>query len=176
VSARFGADLETLGREAEQCAPRTVLVYPLLGTGDYFPRWAPTARGFQLGEGTRAEVYRGTLEGVAAMEALAYRRFESLGADVGDEVSALGGAVRSRLWTVIRASVQGRAVRVLDQPETAVGAAVQGFAALGHDRDEVADALSAASHVVEPDPDLASAYDGFVDWYSEVLEERAPAD
>jgi D-ribulokinase len=174
VSAHFGEDLSGLEAEAARQPPAATFVYPLVGTGDYFPRWSPTAQGFGRGSTSRAGEFRATLEGVAAVEELAYRRFRQLGADVGAEISAVGGATNSDLWTMIRASVQNRTIRVLDQPETAVGAAVQGFAALGYSRDNIAASISARSHSVDPDPALVAAYEGFVDRYEEELDRHAP--
>lgn len=169
VAQRFGTDLDDLTAQAETEPPGAMLVYPLVGTGDFFPRWAPRLRGFTVGNGSRAAQFRATLEGVAAVEELAYRRFAELGAFVGDEITSVGGASQSALWSTIRASVLQRSIRTVETPETAVGGGVLAFTGLGRELEHVVADVVHAGRSYEPDPRLVVAYAGFVERYEAEL-------
>ncbi|MDR2347717.1 MAG: hypothetical protein LBD90_03665, partial [Bifidobacteriaceae bacterium] len=120
----------------------------------------PHAKGFEVGEGSTVERFRATLEGIAFVEALSYRKFEELGAPVGDMFTAVGGATRSALWNVIRASVQNRHLRLVENAETAMGAAITAFVGLDMTLSEAVKSIVRSKESIAPDPALVKAYEG----------------
>ena len=172
ISARFGFELDELTQSAAQETPAAMMVYPLTGEGDYFPRWSPHLGGFTTGSGSRAQMFRATLEGIAVVEALAYRRFEELGATIGDSVVSVGGATRSELFTRIRASMLGRTIQTVANPETAIGAGILAFTGLGRKLEDTVDAVVKRAIAIEPDTQLARVYADLPDTFTREFERR----
>jgi D-xylulose kinase len=129
VRAAFGADLETLTREAERVEPLCggLLFVPYL-VGERVPN-LPRASGSLLGVRPGllrpGVVFRAALEGVALNLALGVERMRGLGLTV-DTVRAVGGGARNALWRSILADALEATVVPLSEPETAaLGAALQ---------------------------------------------------
>jgi xylulokinase len=94
----------------------------------------PFARGTLTGlrtDTTREQIARAAFEGVLAGLVKGLRHLESLGVPTDGRLAVTGGAGRSAAYRQLLADLAGRAVYVVDQPETAAsGAAVQAAAIL----------------------------------------------
>jgi sugar (pentulose or hexulose) kinase len=169
LTKRFGDDrLSGLDRLAAERGPATVLTFPLVRRGEFFPIFAPDAEGFTLGRPLdEADAYRSCLEGVALMEALAYETCRALGAPVEGAVVTTGGGSHSDVWSQIRADVLGRPVCRPVQEGTALGAATVGLAALGDGL--VATVERVVRHTPEIEPDR-STVDHYADRRGELVE------
>lgn len=99
--------------------------YPLPATGERFPRADPTLAP-RLGPppADDAEYLAGLFEGLARIEAEAYRRLAELGGPAVSRVLSVGGAAANPVFTAIRARVLGIEVRRAVQDEAAYGAAL----------------------------------------------------
>lgn len=176
VAGEFGSNpavLDDLEVGAERCEPGELLVYPLAGRGDFFPFWAAHAQRFEVGaSASPAGRFRATLEGVAVVERMAFDRMSALGAAPPAEITVLGGATRSMLWTRIRASMQRRSLRTVQRPDTAVGAAITASAAAGGGFPAAVQRTVRYGPVVEPDPALADRYDELAARYRDELAAR----
>ena len=122
--------------EAEKTAPGAgkIVFLPYM-SGERSPIWDPHARGVFLGLSlatTRAEIIRAVLEGGAyAVRQNAEIAEQLLGHPI-EELRAVGGGTKSRLWGQIKADVLGKRVRTLRFRETAaLGAALLGGIAAG---------------------------------------------
>ncbi|MDQ3609824.1 MAG: FGGY family carbohydrate kinase, partial [Actinomycetota bacterium] len=186
LSTRFpGRDLQALDRRAAQREPADVLAYPLVSCGERFPFIAPQAEGFMLGEpDDESDHYAALLQGVAYVERLCFDHLDRLGAPTDGPLSLTGGATRSRYWCQLRADVLGRAVRLPEQAEAALGMAVLA-ASEGGSPSEVAAQMVRVREVIEPRPDrdgrFAEPYVRLVDelerrgWLDPGLAEHARA-
>ena len=67
---------------------------------------------------------QGLLEGVAAVEALGYRRLAELGAPKLRRIVTVGGGATNEAWTRIRARVLGLPVSSMADVDTAFGTAL----------------------------------------------------
>lgn len=154
LSTHFrGRDLDALERRAAEREPASVLAYPLVSSGERFPFVAPEAEGFVLGEpDDESDHYAALVQGVAYVERLCFDHLDRLGAPTDGQLSLTGGATRSRYWCQLRADVLGRAVRLPEQGEAALGMAVL---AASEDRScsEVAAEMVRVGEVIEPRPD-----------------------
>ena len=167
------ADLDHLGREAARVLPAQRIVYPLVKTGERFPFACPSATGFGLDEITSpAERFAAGMEGVACLERMGIQCLERLGLEVSETIYATGGGAASATWLRIRASANRRVYTVPEQPECAVGAAV--LAAVPHvgDCSKAIGAMVRLGRQVQPDPELASAYDEGFERFQDALRER----
>ena len=68
--------------------------------------------------------FQGLLEGVAAIEAMAYRRLGELGAPALRRVISIGGGAKNAAWSEIRQRLLGVPVTVAEQTEASYGAAL----------------------------------------------------
>jgi xylulokinase len=87
---------------------------------------------------------------------------EATGAVAGNEITAIGGGARNRLWMQTKADVTGRTVRVVDVPEaTAVGAALLAGVGVGvYPSVQVASAsIRRGADQYLPDPTAHATYD-----------------
>jgi sugar (pentulose or hexulose) kinase len=99
--------------------------YPLPGPGERFPVRDPTLATRVTPRPAEDAIFlQGLLEGVAAIEALAYRRLAELGAPAPRRVLTVGGGARNPAWTRIRAGRLGVPVLVAEQTEAAYGTAL----------------------------------------------------
>jgi sugar (pentulose or hexulose) kinase len=68
--------------------------------------------------------FQGLLEGIAAIEALAYDRLRQLGAPPLKRVISIGGGARNPAWTELRRRALGVPVTVAETTEASFGAAL----------------------------------------------------
>ena len=112
---------------------------------------------------TRAALYRAVLEGLALQMRVMLEAMAALpGIALPSEIRAIGGNARNPLFMAIKASVYGRPVTVVDEPEaSALGAALLGGVAAGlwPDLDAALAGLERRDHVVEPQREQAERYD-----------------
>ncbi|WP_026360676.1 FGGY-family carbohydrate kinase [Amycolatopsis nigrescens] len=146
--------LVALDAAAAERGPAGIVTYPLARSGERFPFTSQAATGFL--DGTPAdevELHRARLEGVAFVERLALDHLRRLGVEVRGPLFAAGGGSKSPLWTQIRASSTGLALRCSPHAETGYGAALLAAAALlPGGLTEAGSALAGTGTLVEPDP------------------------
>ncbi|NLF02534.1 MAG: hypothetical protein GX601_16325 [Anaerolineales bacterium] len=162
IARRFDASrLERLNALALQRAPTDGIVYPLVRRGERFPFSRPEAVGFELGDiADEATRYTAYLEGVGYVERLSYDVLQALGAEIGGEVFAAGGATESGAWLQLRADILGRRLLVPEHSGGAMGAAI--VAAGGTIYKGIVPAAQAMVRIaqeVAPRPELRVAYD-----------------
>jgi sugar (pentulose or hexulose) kinase len=105
--------------------PTGLRYYPLPARGERFPIRDPEMTGVILERPVDdARFLQGLLEGIAEVEALAYRRLAELGAPPLRRVLTVGGGARNPAWTRIRARALGVPVLVPEETEAAYGAAL----------------------------------------------------
>ncbi|BAM88873.1 carbohydrate kinase [Bradyrhizobium oligotrophicum S58] len=119
----------------DDMARMTPLLRPDQPTGlDYYPLPKPGER-FPIADPALApritprppedhRFFQALLEGIASVEALAYRRLQALGAPALRRVISIGGGARNAAWTRIRQSVVGVPVSVAAQTEASYGTAL----------------------------------------------------
>ncbi|HEV7807473.1 MAG TPA: FGGY family carbohydrate kinase, partial [Solirubrobacteraceae bacterium] len=171
LSAEFpDRDLDELGRRAAAFDGTSVLAYPLVSRGERFPFAAAGAEAFCVGEpACEAERFAALLQGVAFVERLCLDYVDLLGAPTGGQLTLTGGATRSRAWCALRADVLGRPVRLVEQPQAAVGMAVLAAASVGGEGlRAAADAIVRTREVVAPRGDRAA---GLLESYARLLAE-----
>lgn len=101
------------------------LVYPSIRRGERLPFLSSQFQPFFLGDKENFEDYLlGCLEGIAFVEFLSYELLEKLGAFVGDNIYATGGAASSGLGLQIRANILQKNLIIPDHPHSAMGAAI----------------------------------------------------
>lgn len=123
-----GRDLDALTAAVPDRIP---IAYPLVGRGERFPFVAPAAEAFFDDEGAGdAALFSAIAHGTAYVERLCYDLLAMCGYDVGGDVSFTGGGSRNPWWNQVRSDVLGRAVRVPERGEGAVGMALLAAAAL----------------------------------------------
>jgi sugar (pentulose or hexulose) kinase len=129
-----GAVLRTLFSD-ERIRQLTASLRPDRPTGlDYYPLPAPGER-FPVNDpdlpprleprpGSDGLFFQGILEGIARIEAAAYKRLASLGAPAPRSVLTLGGGAGNPGWTRIRERMLGVPVRTARVTQAAFGAAL----------------------------------------------------
>lgn len=134
IARRFDPKhLEALGAQALKHSPTDVIVYPLARKGERFPFDNSEAEGFIEGDVSDEFIsYAAHLEGVGYVERLAYETLEKLGAVVGDEIYAAGGAAGAAAWLQVRADILQRTMKVPENPGGAMGAAILAAAGTVH--------------------------------------------
>ena len=175
ISRRFARHrLDDLNAQVLERAPSPLLFYPLEGKGERFPFAQPEATSFMIGQaGDDLDVYVACLEGVAYVERLAYQVLQSLGAQVGAEIHAAGGATRSRPWLQIRADILDKTLLVPATGGGAMGAAiVAGGGTLYEGIVPAAQAMVRIVDAVPPRPDMRSAYDEAYGRFRQACAER----
>ncbi|MBI4027512.1 MAG: hypothetical protein HY360_21175 [Verrucomicrobia bacterium] len=125
--------LDALGAEALLHAPTSVVLYPLMRTGERFPFVKPHARGFSIGE-ARDDVtlYTACLEGVGYIERLAYDALRSMGAEIADAIHVAGSTASVGAWLQIRADILNQTLLVPANSTGAMGAAVIAAGGVAH--------------------------------------------
>jgi hypothetical protein len=105
--------------------PTGLHYYPLPAKGERFPIRDPE-KSFEISRrpADDAVFLQGLLEGIAEVEALAYRRLAELGAPAPRRVLSVGGGARNEAWTRIRGRCLGVPVRMAVETETAYGTAL----------------------------------------------------
>ena len=120
---------------AERITELMPLLDPTRSTGlDYYPLPKPGER-FPVSDpdlqprvtprpADDARFFQGLLEGIAGIEALAYRSLRELGAPALRRVISIGGGARNTAWTTIRQRALGVPVTVAQETEASFGAAL----------------------------------------------------
>ena len=120
-------DVATLDRLAARIDPARdsgLDYYPLPAPGERFPIADPTLSPRDAPRPTDdAAFLHGLLEGIARIEALAYRRLAELGGPPLMQVRTVGGGARNATWTALRARVLGVAMAPPASEDAAVGTA-----------------------------------------------------
>jgi D-ribulokinase len=99
--------------------------YPLPKPGERFPIADPNlAARITPRPSEPHRFFQGLLEGIAAVEALAYQRLARLGAPPLRRVISIGGGAKNAPWTEIRRRTLGVPVSVAEQTEASYGAAL----------------------------------------------------
>jgi len=124
--AHFSAEqLEAMTPKLKPAQPTGLDYYPLPKPGERFPIADPnlpprvTPR-----PDDDVTFFQGLLEGVAAVEAMAYRRLGELGAPELRRVISIGGGAKNAAWSEIRHRLLGVPVTVAEQTEASYGAAL----------------------------------------------------
>ncbi len=98
--------------------------YPLPGPGERFPIADPNLAPRETPRpADDAAFLHGLLEGIARIEALAYRRLAELGAPPLTSLRTVGGGARNPAWTALRARILGVPLAPARSEEAAVGTA-----------------------------------------------------
>ncbi|WP_421854953.1 FGGY-family carbohydrate kinase [Oricola sp.] len=119
-----GAELERLSVSIDPDTPSGLDYYPLLSPGERFPINDPhleprlTPRPHD-----DAQFLKGLLEGVAQVEALAYREIEARGGPFPTKIVTAGGGARNMVWQSIRRRIIGVDIVPSAEGEAAAGAA-----------------------------------------------------
>ena len=127
----------------EQIARLTPLIDPALPTGlDYYPLAKPGER-FPINDPAFAPrvsprpdddrlFFQAMLEGIAAVEALGYRRLAELGASPLRSIRSVGGGAANPAWTKIRVRALGVTAIDAVSEHAAVGTARLAWRGIGH--------------------------------------------
>lgn len=118
-------EMERLTPQLAPERPTGLDYYPLPKPGERFPIADPTlAARIAPRPAEDHRFFQGLLEGIASVEALAYRRLALLGAPALRRVISIGGGARNEAWTRIRQRILGVDVSVAEQTEASFGAAL----------------------------------------------------
>lgn len=128
---------------AEDVARLTPLLDPDVPTGlDYYPLSKPGERfpiadpAFEPRLSPRPEderlFFQGLLEGIAAVEALGYRRLAELGASPLQSIRSVGGGAANAAWTRIRLKALAVPAREAASEHAAMGTARLAWRGIGH--------------------------------------------
>jgi sugar (pentulose or hexulose) kinase len=128
---------------AEDVARLTPLLDPDVPTGlDYYPLSKPGERfpiadpAFEPRLSPRPEderlFFQGLLEGIAAVEALGYRRLAELGASPLQSIRSVGGGAANAAWTMIRLKALAVPAREAASEHAAMGTARLAWRGIGH--------------------------------------------
>ncbi len=119
-----GADLDALSDSLTPDAPTGLHYYPLIRPGERFPINDPDlAPRLTPRPGDSSLFFQGVLEGIAEIEALAYRRLSELGAPPLKSVRSVGRGAANPGWTAIRQRLLGAPFASSLSSEACVGAA-----------------------------------------------------
>lgn len=174
---------DRLEAEAEFLPPGSdgLMLLPYWG-GVMCPWWDEAARGLMLGfapEHGRGHVYRALIEGIALDMAMGYATVEQLTGAPIQELVAIGGGARSRLWRKIVADATGRTVCASQTIEaTCLGAGMCAAVAAGWHATpaEAARAMQGAVRErLAPDPAAHARYRALLDIYRDLFPATQPA-
>jgi sugar (pentulose or hexulose) kinase len=119
------AELEAMTPKLKPAQPTGLDYYPLPKPGERFPIADPNlAPRVTPRPADDVVFFQGLLEGVAAVEAMAYRRLGELGAPALRRVISIGGGAKNAAWSEIRHRLLGVPVTVAEQTEASYGAAL----------------------------------------------------
>ncbi len=126
--------IEALTPQLDPATPTGLDYYPLSATGERFPYNDPALSPRLSPRLTDdARFLQGMLEGIAAIEALGYRRLAELGAPTPARVLTVGGGARNPAWTAIRQSLLGVPFDRPRSEQACYGAALLALRALSHE-------------------------------------------
>ena len=118
------ADLEALSAALKPDKPTGLDFYPLARPGERFPINDPQlAPRLTPRPADEAEFFQAVLEGIAEIEALAYRRLRELGAPALTSVRSVGGGAANLGWARIRQRLVGAPFEAALSQEACVGTA-----------------------------------------------------
>jgi len=142
-------------------SPTGLLVLPYFtpsGTPYFDPEVSGAIFGLRLSTG-REDICRALLEGVAYEMRLNLEILKESGIAV-DELRAIGGGAKSKIWTQLKADVLGKPITTVHQTEAAgLGAAILAFTAeTGEEIPAIANNWVKTDDVINPDPENASFY------------------
>ncbi len=168
---------QIMDEEASGIAPGSegVLFLPYMA-GERSPVWDKHAKGVYFGldyHKTRAHMIRATMEGCAYALLHNLKTAEEAGAEAL-ELTAMGGAANSRLWTRIKSDVTGKTIRVsASDTATALGAAILAGVGTGVYRDfqEAVKRACRITRVYDPDQNLHLQYDGYYGIYRRLYDQ-----
>lgn len=116
--------LEKLNKAAQGLIPTGKLAWPLKQQGERYPIMAPQARAIVPVNLNAQELYAANMEGVAFLERFAYECIEELSGEKVGAVYTAGGASKSDVWLMIRASVLNLPIFRCKETSGALGAAI----------------------------------------------------
>jgi sugar (pentulose or hexulose) kinase len=120
----LAADLAALSAALKPDAPTGLHFYPLMRPGERFPINDPQlAPRLAPRPADEAAFFQGVLEGIAEIEALAYRRLRELGAPALKSVRSVGGGASNLAWAGIRQRLLGAPFETALSQEACVGTA-----------------------------------------------------
>ena len=124
--AHFTADeMDRLTPQLTPAEPTGLDYYPLPKPGERFPIADPyLAARITPRPAEPVRFFQGLLEGIAAVEALAYQRLALLGAHPLRRVISIGRGAKNAPWTDIRRRTLGVPVTTAEQTEASYGAAL----------------------------------------------------
>jgi D-ribulokinase len=118
------ADLAALTAALKPNAPTGLHFYPLVRAGERFPINDPQLPPrLEPRPASEATFFQAVLEGIAEIEALAYRRLRELGAPALKSVRSVGGGAQNLPWARIRQNLLGVPFEAPLSQEACVGAA-----------------------------------------------------
>lgn len=125
LKALFGdAAIEALSARLDPDHSTGLDYYPLAAPGERFPISDPAfSPRLEPRPADDACFFQGVLEGIAAIEALGYRRLAEHGAPALKTMRSVGGGARNGGWTKIRAARLGVPMREAFSTDAAAGAA-----------------------------------------------------
>ena len=119
-----GADFSALSSALKPDAPTDLHFYPLTRPGERFPINDPQlAPRLTPRPADEAEFFQAVLEGIAEIEARAYRRLRELGAPALTSVRSVGGGAANLGWARIRQRLIGAPFEAALSQEACVGTA-----------------------------------------------------
>ena len=124
--AHFSAErMAELTSQLDPARPTGLDYYPLPKPGERFPISDPQlAPRVTPRPADDVQFFQGLLEGIAAVEGLAYQALRDLGAPVLNQVISIGGGARNAAWTAIRQRILGVPVSVAEETEASFGTAL----------------------------------------------------
>lgn len=157
--------LRWLGEGIDHFLPCPVIEYPLGDlTEERFPFLKQDIGQFIEGPaGSQAESYAATLQAIAFVERWCYEKLESLGAEV-TRVFSTGGGSASRQWCQLRADVLRKPLLLVEETETAFGAAALAAVPIYGRLEDACAATIRIKETIEPGPRLfEEVYQAFRD-------------
>jgi len=119
------AQMEMLTPQLHPDRPTGLDYYPLPKPGERFPIADPALLPrVSPRPDDDATFFQGLLEGIASIEALAYRRLSELGAPALKRVISIGGGAKNAAWSEIRGRILGVPVQLAEQTEASYGTAL----------------------------------------------------
>ena len=162
LSERFDTNLfEVYNQYVDQLTPTSMVVYPLVGKGERFPFVNNEAEGFIVGSySNNKELYAAMMEGVAYTERLAYDLLSELGCEISNQLFIIGGAVKSKEWSQIRANILNKILLKPEVVEPAMGSAIIAASkAMFSNITEAAKSMVRIDEKIYPQPNKVEIYE-----------------
>jgi D-ribulokinase len=134
LAQQFPQDkIAAYSKEIDPHVPTGLDYYPLPKSGERFPVNDPTLQSRLTPRPDDERLYfQGMLEGIAAIEALGYRRLAEFGASALKSVRSVGGGAANEKWTVIRQNLLGVPFRPPASEHAAMGVARLAWRGIGY--------------------------------------------